>query len=281
MKKILTVCRYGAFTWISSTKIVLIIIYLSVCFWAFIEPYKQFSTQINSPMGFIEPFIIIESQPFSVPLLHLLMIVLICDIPVLDSSSKLVLCRIGKRKWMLGQLLFILLTIFLIQIIIFLTSLLSIADYSFFANGYSLVMRYASQGKSNIAESFIINDSILNQIRPYSIFLHSIILNSLYMLVIGIIQFCFALNSKRLFGLLLNIIVVGSGFCLLYVNSNLKWILPFSHTVYQGHYDTIYNVAYCDIKTSYLYFFILICILIFLAYRITKQCSFHNIEEVD
>ena len=281
MKKSFTICMYSFITWLNSTKIVLFAIYFTICYWVFISPYKIFAIEINSPMEILEPFLILESLPFAVPLIPLLMLVWLSDIPLLVSSSKLVLYRIGKKQWFFGQIIFVFMIALIFQLTIFILSVLAIANNSFFANGYSLVLRHAAMGESNITSSYTMNGSVLNQIRPFELFFNSFTLNLLYMITIGIIQYCFTLCSKRILGIILNFIIVGGGFCLLYIDSKLKWLMPLAHSVYTGHYDTVYNRTYCDLKYSYLYFGIIIICLLTISYKITERCSFHCIEEVD
>lgn len=281
MKKSFTICAFNFVTWLNSTKIILFAIYFTICYWVFISPYKVFATEIHSPIEILEPFLILECLPFAVPLIPLLMLVWLSDIPVLDSSSKLVLYRIGKTQWFFGQIMFVFLIAFTFQLIILILSTLCIANNSFLANGYSLVLRHAAMGESTITSSFTIDGSVLNQIRPFELFCNSLILNMLYMITIGIIQYCFTLCSKRLLGIFLNFTIVGGGFCLLYADSKFKWFMPLAHSIYTGHYDTIYNRTYCDLKYSYLYFGVIIICLLAIAYNITKKCSFHCIEEVD
>ena len=177
--------------------------------------------------------------------------------------------------------IFVFMIALIFQLTIFILSVLAIANNSFFANGYSLVLRHAAMGESNITSSYTMNGSVLNQIRPFELFFNSFTLNLLYMITIGIIQYCFTLCSKRILGIILNFIIVGGGFCLLYIDSKLKWLMPLAHSVYTGHYDTVYNRTYCDLKYSYLYFGIIIICLLTISYKITERCSFHCIEEVD
>ena len=126
-----------------------------------------------------------------------------------------------------------------------------------------------------------LDGTITNQVRPYQLVGISFTMNLLHTLTIGLIQYCFALVGKRVLGILVNIAMIGAGFCLWYVNTPYKWILPLSHALYTGHYDKFYNKTYCDIKLSYLYFFVMIAVLFIIAFKITKNSSFHNIEVVD
>ncbi len=281
MKKQITVCRYSFFTWISSTKVIVFLLYFIASYQLFIKPYIEFSEQINSPLGTIEPFLIMTSMSYAASLFPLLSVILLGDIPKIDASNKFVIYRTGKTKWFLGQMLFILYISSLLQIFLILFSVCSVNVHSFVANGWSLPVRYALSEDSNILSAFALDGAIINQVRPFQLAVISFVMNLLHTLVIGLIQYCFALIGKRVLGILLNIAMIGGGFCLWYVNTSYKWILPLSHALYTGHYDKFYNKTYCDIKLSYLYFLVLIIALFFIAYKLTKNSSFHNIEAVD
>lgn len=281
MKKQITVCRYSFFAWISSTKIMVFLLYFIASYQLFIKPYIEFSEQINSPLGAFEPFLIMTSMPYAASLFPLLTVILLGDFPIIDASNKFVIYRTGKTKWFLGQMLFILCISALLQIFLLLFSVSSVNVHSFVANGWSLPIRYGLSENSNILSAFALDGAIINQIRPFQLVAFSFIMNLLHTLVIGLIQYCFALIGKRVLGILFNIAMIGAGFCSWYVNTSYKWIFPLSHALYTGHYDRFYNKTYCDIKLSYLYFLMVIIVLLFIAYKLTKDSSFHNIEVVD
>ena len=65
MKKQVTVCRYSFFAWLSSTKVMIFLLYFIASYRLFIKPYIEFSEQINSPLGTIEPFLIMNSMPYA------------------------------------------------------------------------------------------------------------------------------------------------------------------------------------------------------------------------
>jgi len=281
MKKQITVCRYSLFAWISSTKIMAFLLYYITSYQLFIKPYIEFSEQINSPLGIFEPYLIMTSMPYAASLLPLITVILLGDIPIIDASNKFVIYRTGKSKWFLGQMTFIICVSAFLQVSLLVFSVCSVNTKSFLANGWSIPIRNALTEDSNILDSFALDGTITNQIRPYQLIKISFTMNILHTLVIGLIQYCFALKGKRVLGVLLNIAFIGSGFCLWYIDTPYKWFLPLCHSLYNGHYDKFYNITYCDIRLSYLYFLVSIVILFILAYRITNNSSFHNIEVVD
>lgn len=281
MKKQITVCRYSFSAWLSSTKIMSFLLYFVVSYQLFIKPYIEFSEKIDSPLGILEPFLIMTSMPYAASLLPILMIILLCDIPIIDASNKFVVYRTGKISWFVGQLLFVIFVSLLLQLLLMLFSAVTVNTHSFFANGWSLPMRKALTENSDILSAFRLDGAIINQVRPFQLVFISVVMNILHTLTIGLIQYYFALSGKRILGILTNIAMVGTGFCLWFVNTPCKWLLPLSHSLYTGHYDTFYNRTYCDIRLSYLYFFALITVLLVITSKQTKKSSFHNIEVVD
>ncbi len=281
MKKQITVCRYSFFAWISSTKVMMFLLYFIASYQLFIKPYIEFSEQINSPPGTLEPFLIMTTMPYAASLFPLLTVILLGDIPIIDASGKFVIYRTGKTKWFAGQMLFIVCVSALIQIIMLLFCIGTVNVNSFFKNGWSLPVRYALSDGSGILDVFALDGAIINQVRPFQLVGITFTMNLLHTLVIGLIQYCFALTGRRVLGILVNIALIGAGFCLWYVNTSLRWVLPLSHAMYTGHYDRFYNRTYCDLRLSYLYFFAVITALVFAAYKLTRKSSFHNIEVVD
>lgn len=281
MIKQITICRYSFSAWLSSTKVLVFLLYLAASYQLFIKPYIEFSEQIGSPLGAVEPFLIMTSMPYAASLFPLLIVILLGDIPIMDASSKFVVYRTGKTAWFLGQMLFVAFVSLVLQIMLFLFSLISVNANSFFANGWSLPVRHALSENSNIPSAFALDGSITNQVRPFQLAGISFAMNLMHTLVIGLVQYSFSLTGKRVLGILVNIAMIGAGFCLWYVNTPYKWLLPLSHALYMGHYDRFYNKTYCDLRISFMYFFAVIAVLFITAFKLTKSSSFHNIEAVD
>ena len=97
------------------------------------------------------------------------------------------------------------------------------------------------------------------------------------MLLIALIQLIFTLESKRIIGIIVNVLITGAGFGLEYLKAGARWLLPLSHTVYMGHWDKVYNKVNFPFWGSYLYFVTAVSALLFMAVKTVRSCSFHII----
>lgn len=273
MRGSLTVSLYAFFSWMSARRLILMAVYLAFSYFTFLSPYILFSEQLSSPLGAFELFTVLECQPAAVPFIPLLALLWFADVPMTDGSVRFVLHRTGRARWLLGQMVFMLLITLLFQLCLLVFCFLVCPD-TFLADGWSLVLRRAALGESDISPALALDNSVLYQSRPYAMVIDSMVLTSLYMLFTGLLQLVFGLLSKRVIGLISNLLLVGAGFALDFLGSRLKWLLPLSHSVFTGHSDAVLNIVYCPIWASRLYFGVLLVLLGALSLRLCKRSSF-------
>ena len=245
----------------------------------FIQPLIELSKSFNTPLNAFEPFISLMNNGFFSPLVALTYLILIIDHPKLCDYSTLILFRCGRIPWLIGQLFFLLSSALTFMLFLLFTSMLSIMNNSFIINSWSLVSRYITREENlllrNQALFATIDESVINQSRPYSAIINAFLLGILFMLFVGIIKMLFTLFRKKVLGVFIDLILLALGLVLWVLDMGLKWLLPVANSVYGWHYDKIYNTELQSILYSYLYFLILITVLIAVLVLITKRCSFY------
>lgn len=274
MRKALTTALFSLFSWINARRLLFLAVYFSFVYFTFLSPYISYAKSIGSPLGAFELFIILECLPAASPFIPLLALLWFADVPVLDDSTTSVIYRSGRKKWLIGQIVFVLGIIIAFQLCL-LVLCFAVDMNTFLANGWSTVLRKAALGESEIGSSLTLDTSVLYQSRPFSMTLNCIGLTSLYMLMIALIQMIFTLVSKRIIGIIVSVLITGAGFGLCYIGTTSKWLLPLSHAIYTGHWDRVFNKAVFPLWGSYLYFAAVIIVLLCIAFRTVCRCSFH------
>jgi hypothetical protein len=247
-----------------------------------IEPMQIYAAALDTPLNLLEPFISITNSVYAAPLLPLLFLFLISSFPCLDQSSGFILFRIGRTNWFLGQILFIGCAGLTYLSIILLFSVLVVCKDAFLANGWSLAVRriYDPSNLDLFRQAGLaqINLSVLNQFRPYPAAIFSFLLMWSYIVVTGTVLMLFAVRGKKVIGFFFNVLSNAVGTVLVVMNSSIMWIFPSAHIMLANHYDESLNITYFDIEYSFLYSFILLVIVMWLAYKSIKTCSFHTID---
>lgn len=270
------------YKWIINSRMV-VVAAMIVFVWSFaVTPLMEISREMNSPLNFIEPFIAVFNSRVLCLVTPAVYIFLISDHPHLDRNSLFVLHRVNKREWVLGQFIFFILSAFSFMGIIFLFSLIPNCMNAFVANGWSLVVTKYGVYNPERAYSFaasLIKEELYNQIAPYQAAATSFFLNFLYMLTLAVILLLFHVLNLRKIGVPVSISIIAVGSALGILNSQRMWYFSMAHTMIHLHYTKHLKEPIMDLRSSFLYFGIIIsAILIFSLIRV-KHTNFLNIDD--
>lgn len=123
-KSVWTICIQNLRKWKTDYRIWVIGILILVITWIYIDDMNRVATEIGSAMPiWIYPFI--YSQ-FHMKLIYTLPIILIfCNAPFIDDNQTFIFIRSGRKKWICGQMLYVVLASGIYYIFLIITSLLS------------------------------------------------------------------------------------------------------------------------------------------------------------
>ncbi len=123
-KSVGTICLQNIRKWKTDYRIWVIGILILVMIWIYIDDMNSVVTGIGSAMPiWIYPFI--YSQ-FHMKLIFTLPIILLfCNAPFIDSNQTFVFMRSGKRKWLCGQMLYVVMASGIYYIFLIIACLLS------------------------------------------------------------------------------------------------------------------------------------------------------------
>lgn len=123
LKKVMKISFYNIKKWGINPRIYVILILL-VCYIHFMEkPVKIFAENTNFNLSpYLFPFLI--SSGYSSKILLLLLIMLFCDAPFTECEYPYIVIRSGRKKWYLGQQLYICLASAIYMVLIIITSIL-------------------------------------------------------------------------------------------------------------------------------------------------------------
>ena len=280
IKKSLTVCKTAYLQWIGGYRILIFIFSYMFMYVYFIQPFEELSKMLDTPINAIEPFVSMMNNSYFLPLIAITYMILICDQPRLNDHSTFVIFRTGRMSYILGQVFFLISSALTFIGFLLISSMLTIADNSFFINAWSLiskkcVVKSFLDNLSSKYKSAVLSGSVVNQSRPIEALIHAICLMLLFMLIVGLIMIIFSLYSKKIIAVFLNMVFAAAGLFLNIIDIKVKWLLPISNSAFNWHYDEMYNKTIVSITYSYVYFIVLCAIMLFIAFRIGKKCSFH------
>lgn len=247
-----------------------------ICLYMYaISPMVECAALFEEPINLFEVFLTFINNGFCIPLIIITFLVTIIDFPDIGRNAGFILIRSGRNKWYLNQLLFLLVTIsgFLASLFIF--SLIFVFGNSFVINGWSNVIRDLQldlylelRTKYPLAG---IDLTVINNFRPYTALVYSLIFAVLQFLLYGQLQICFCMKFNRLVGICASFATLGMGLALWAASSGLKWLLPFANATIGWHYDQAFNLTLYPLWASFLYLLVANLLLYFFGQQIIKN----------
>lgn len=194
---------------------------------SFLEAYDERLNVVLLPFLFESSF---GSLLYTVPLL-----ILLSDLPVRDENLIYVLNRTKKSTWIKSQFIYTLLISITYFLLLQLLIILILRQHGTFSNAWTPAAQTVARTEVGYSQGWgiLFTSKILDYFTPWSAFFFSLLLNTLYGLVLGlIVMLGNALHSKSSVGLML-----AAGLNILEIvirkadNPLLKWISPGSWRV--------------------------------------------------
>lgn len=258
---------------------VLILMYVMV-----LQPLKECAVMMDEPVNLLEGYIGICNSPIYLAFLPVLFLVLISDFPKMDNNMVFLLHRCGRKNWIRGQLLFLLMADITILAIVFAGQVLPLLDIGYWYNGWSNMITKTVQGLPEQEDSFLRNlipPNLYFQLRPFAVAIRSSILMFAYFYLLGVIMMFGKFWGKRVIGLIVAALLVVLGAGASYFGLSFMWLLPASHAIVSRHYTDFYRKMHCSMEVSYCYFLIFIFVLCCGIYLKGRHLNFSKITDIE
>lgn len=137
MLKSMKVALWQLKSWKGSLR-VLIVMLLAVMFTIYkSSSYIDYLKSVDGIINIFETYVIVSSNGWHHALMFMLALVLFADAPFMDNNSLYVVCRIGRYKWCLGKILYIIIASIIFNAVIMLTTIAVSVAYSYGGNIWS------------------------------------------------------------------------------------------------------------------------------------------------
>lgn len=153
------------------------------------------------------------------------------NVPFMDYSEMYTTIRVGRRKWILGNIIAIIISGFTIMACIILMNTLILINRINFCNEWGKVVQTIAQ--TNISSllniEFNINYNIIVNYKPLELMIQYYVIGSLIISFIGLIMFTISLYINRIFAVVIGmaidilfVVEINIGFIFKWI----KWISP-------------------------------------------------------
>ena len=248
----------------------------------------------DTPVQAVEPFLWTFGDGTAVLLSSILLLFLFSDLPQMTPITPYQLIRTSKRKWLLGQLVYVtLVTILYTVLMLFFTSALCMKN-SYLGNLWSdtaAMLGYSGLGKNLEVPSTV---RVMENISPYGCMVQVFLLLFCYSLTLSFVILVGNLYKGRTKGMIFGLLYSVYGFLLdpnvlaailhkekyeMYqVNVLICWISPLNQAVY-GKHNLGYDPLLPKIWQSCVFFLILVLFLGVLALHRMKRYPFEFVGE--
>lgn len=257
-----------------STKICILGVLLIFMNEQIIVPMKQCSQLMEQKLSYLEPYVAICNSGVVMLILPLFFLSMMADFPGEDGISLFFHIRCSRISWLLGELLFIVMSILTVVLYILIVGIILILPYGKMSFDFSdAVTKYLAVFPERAGDYIVqlLPENLYNQIKLRDAILHSTGLLILYFALLALILLLFTLLNHKIWGIILDggIILLGTVSCALRLNS--MWRFPMAHTVVWLHYTEYLAEPIYPLYRSYLYFGIINVLLVIACIAVRKK----------
>ncbi len=273
--------------WKKNPQIILVFGLAFVVSFLLSDKVVVFSTEHDTLLCILEPFIWTFGDAQSILIVSLLLLLLFSDIPNLNNEVPFFLVRISRVTWLLGQIVYLVLGTLILMGFILLSTCVLASSRSYTVNLWSdtaAILGYSGIGEHIAVPAFV---KVLELSFPYTCTLHIFGLMTGYSLFMASLVLYLNLWKKK-GGIIGGIIFSGFGFLLnpdvlsavFHISNERRrianilfgWISPLNHATYYMH-----NFGYDNLPrlwVSYVFFAAGSCMLFFLSMHRIRTYSF-------
>lgn len=226
-------------------------------------------------------FVFFMDDSYIVYMMALCLILLFCDAPFIDLQQPYIMIRSGKKKWLSGQILYILIASLLFSIFIVFVSVLVLLPNITFDGGWGKV--WGTLAQTDAAAQFYVRlgvpyEIILNY-APLEALLVTLFMSWLIFTFTGLVMFIINLNSSRIYGAIAGTLLATLPFASLFLPWWVNYISPY-RWIGLNLIDT-YALSVFPTRAYAISFLVIgIFLCVFIAYNSVKKKNFDVLPPV-
>ncbi|WP_078554379.1 hypothetical protein [Bacillus alkalicellulosilyticus] len=218
--KMIFLCSFVNFKkWIINPRIYAIFAII-VSFLAYhLYGLSQFAAEHNM---FVSPWLFthIFSHPLLIVVFSCFIMLLYCDAPFVDRHTPFLAIRTGRRNWVMGQLLYIIISAFVFTMFIYVVSNVVLFPNIRWTLEWGTVLQTLVHNPEAAGFSVFIDEQILSSFSPIGATMLAIFFFWLVAIFIGVLIFCFNLTIGKMSGLVATALFI----CLSYFTNYLGYV---------------------------------------------------------
>ena len=277
MKKMMLVMRAGLQKTISDKKVIVLLLLIGFILDNGVRRMVNNSLQVQQSIGIFEGFIMCMNHWYYLIIFFVGFILILTDVPKLDSNQIFLIYRTGKKSWLLGEIFQIAVCAVAYILVLLIGCMISCAKYGFAGNVWSnFTLFYKTDYEKMLSDSNrFIDQQVFKYYLPYQSVIHCFFLVALCLVLMGTVILYFSIINKKLVGLVLNIVLILFVLVFNQYHARVMWLSPFCHAVLALHNTYVYKQLSVPLVYSYLYLILMEGLLIFISIKQLKKKMFY------
>lgn len=279
LKKAFLLAKIEYIKWITDARMVMIAVLLIFIYTFAVKPLLTNAELMGEPLNVLEPFIAVANSGTILLILPLSFMTLISDFPRIDTNTVFYIYRVGRKNWLLGQIMKLILMSVSFLAVIFLGAVIPTFSHGFWHDGWSnVVTKFAVvfPEKSRNTGAQLLPENLYNQLSVFEATALSYLFVFAYFMMIGLILLAFSLVKRKTTGFVFCGGIISLGTALCSIRSGLMWIMPMAHSVIWLHYTKYYREPVVPIWYSVVYYCVFIAALILFCWIAMRKFSYDN-----
>lgn len=284
LRKIWAVARTEWLKWLCNSRMIIIPVLTAFIYSYAIEPLLERAEKMGEPLNILEPLIAVGNSGMLTLIIPIIFLTLMSDFPRTDGSTMFMLSRTGRTNWMLGQMLFGMMSAVTFLAAIYMMCTAFLMGRAFLANGWSMVVKrynvlYPEEAYSFASE--LVPENLYNQMTPYSAVIQTYLLLFLYLFTLILVMLIFRQRRLKAGGFLAVSGIIGFGVLFTSIKSSVMWVFPMANTIVWLHYTDIYRKEIYPVAYSYFYFAVIIAVLIAANVFASRKMNIDSTDETE
>ncbi len=253
--------------WITDSRMILLVILMLFSYESVTKPLLSMADMMHEPLNILEPFIALLNSPLLLLLIPMTFLTINSDFPRTDGSSMFFISRIGRKEWIMAQILFAVAAEGIFLLMLFIGTLLPQIGASEWSLSWSLPVRQYAYYFPKEAKSYpatLITGRLYNQTRVVEAAAMGVILQWMNMTMLSLLMLLFWILRKKKLGLFIAMGSLGAGTAAAMLEGKLEWLFPSAHTALYLHYTKLLRKSVFPLPLSVAYFALLTGVLLIL-----------------
>ena len=269
--------------WVCDARMVILGVLLIFIYNFAILPLLQNAEIMNEPLNMLEPFIAVANSGAVLMIIPLVFMTLIADFPKIDNNTVFYIMRIGRKNWLTGQIIKLVMMAASYLAVIFVGSVVPMLFKGFWYNGWSNVVTNFKNVFPEQSMNFgvqLVPENLYNQLTVFEAAVKSYLLVFAYLMIIGLILLSLSLIKHKTLGFVScgAVIALGTAFCS--IKTSLMWTMPMANSIIWLHFTKYFRVPEVSITFSVVYLVTFVLVLIVFCYIMIGRFNYDNVSEI-